>query len=58
MDEFRGNQTPNSEPSGRCPSRFEAVIEPDESQQEEYRREYHLQMQRLACPGCGEEPLA
>jgi hypothetical protein len=30
----------------------------DDSQQEEFRQQYRLQMERLACPGCGEEPFA
>ena len=30
----------------------------DEGQQEEFLREYRLQLERLSCPACGEEPFA
>ncbi len=30
----------------------------DAELQEKYRREYLIQLKRLSCPGCGEEPFA
>ena len=35
-----------------------AVQPQDERQEEEFRREYQLQLERLSCPTCGEEPFA
>lgn len=32
-------------------------VESTEQQQEEYRREYELQIRRMSCYGCGETPL-
>lgn len=30
----------------------------DAELQEKYRKEYLIQLKRLSCPGCGEEPFA
>lgn len=31
--------------------------ESEEERQEDYRREYELQLKRIACPGCGESTV-
>ena len=36
-------------------SSLHATQPQDEPQQEEFLREYRLQLERLSCPGCGED---
>jgi hypothetical protein len=33
-------------------------VSDDAALQERYRQEYLIQLRRLCCPGCGEEPFA
>ncbi len=47
-----------SDPSQPRPSALDTTRPQDDLQQEEFRKGYRLQMERLACPGCGEEPFA
>jgi hypothetical protein len=40
-----------------APEQLKARADDSEKQQDEYQREYELQMRRMTCSGCGEFPV-
>ncbi len=56
--EFVSRDSEGSDPSQPGSSVLDTTRPQEDSQQEEFRKGYRIQMELLACPGCGEEPFA
>jgi hypothetical protein len=58
-DDHRNDCTPEDERATdltrQCASRIHSVEPQGEQQEDEFRREYRLQLKRQSCPGCGED---